>query len=90
MMLKRNAEGRLVLVINAHRSATPIYEVEPDVIPGIGPCLHFYHVSNGEVEGRRLLMTLSRNGAISMMRFLPSLVNEAGRMQYRESRRQRL
>lgn len=86
MHYKRNEDGNVVLVINAHGSAAPLYEIEP-TITVFGPCLCFYQV-RGEGD-RELVMTLTKSACIGFMRFLPSLINESSRMQYRRRRQQR-
>jgi hypothetical protein len=88
MQLKRKEDGTLVLVINLQGSTEPLYEVEPHVNV-LGPCISFYRVIDPDGEGtphRTLLLTLSRNGGIGLLRFLPALLNEAARMERRVQR----
>lgn len=95
MELKRRPDGTLLFIINAHNSSQPLYEIEPGVVPDIGPCVHFYHLEHQierrgpgteetPVQSRRLLMTLSRGGVIALMRFLPAILSEAARIERKD------
>jgi len=85
-MLRRNGAGTLILSVNMHgASDSDVYcEFVPDVVPSIGPVINVYRVRGDE---RECVLTLSRNGWIGVLRFLPSVLNEAGRMQRRMARR---
>jgi len=85
-MLRRNAEGKTILSVNMHGAGDDrVYcEFEPDVVPGIGPVINVYRMLGDE---RKCVFSLSRNGWIGVLRFLPTVLNEASRLERRLTRR---
>src|SRR4051794_24301018 len=83
-------DGKLILIIPHHGSTKPLFEVEPDFLPGgIGPVLHFFRVDDDTGANRQYRLTLGRGGMLGLMRFAPQLLNEAQRTANRQSAKRR-